>query len=170
MIEKDVRSKNGRRGIQGALEAIILRTGIALEEAAGELSRRAQDNRRIGTRVCVAENCKNTIQHTDGLCDRCHDLVPKKSKAEFCISVGGRVCGRKIYRVNQCRKCYDHPEEKKMREEKKAEKKAAIPECRIDGCGVNEFRSYGLCEKHYRKRNKDTMAEMKVATDGNFGN
>ena len=33
-----------------------------------------------------------------------------------------------------------------MREEKKAEKKAAIPECRIDGCGVNEFRSYGLCE------------------------
>ncbi len=97
MIEKDVRSKNGRRGIQGALEAIIFRTGIALEESAGELSRRAQDNRRIGTRVCVTENCKNTIQHTDGLCDRCHDLVPKKSKAEFCISVGGRVCGRKIY-------------------------------------------------------------------------
>jgi hypothetical protein len=55
VIEKDVRSKNGRRGIQGALEAIIFRTGIALEEAAGELSRRAQDNRRIGTRVCVTD-------------------------------------------------------------------------------------------------------------------
>jgi hypothetical protein len=162
-----VASKLGSRGNQGALKAIILRTGIALEEAAGEKGRRANDNRRIGTRDCATENCKNTIHHTDGLCNRCHDLVPTKLKAEFCTGVGGRVCGREmIHRGNQCRKCYDHPEAKKTRETKKAEK----PKCRIDGCGVNEFRSYGLCDKHYRKRNKDAKAEMKVATDSNFCN
>jgi hypothetical protein len=199
VIEKDVRSENGRRGNegavssvanqmkektgemttmiaaasqlrsrgnQGALDALILRTGIALEEAGGERGRRAQDNRRIGTRGCATEKCKNTIQHTDGLCGRCRDLVPKKLKAEFCIGVGGRECGGKIYRVNQCRKCYDHPEAKNMREEKKA----AIPKCRIDGCGGNEVRSYRLCEKHYRKRNEDAKAKLKVATDGKFGN
>jgi hypothetical protein len=83
-----------------------------------------------------------------------------------CTGVGGRVCGEKIERVNQCLKCYYHPEEKKMREAKKA----AAPKCRINGCGGNEFRSYGLCGKHYRKRNEDAKAEMKVATDGNFGN
>jgi hypothetical protein len=166
VIEKDVRSENGRRANQGALAAIILRTGIALEEAAGEKGRRAQDNRRICIRGCTTENCKNTIQHTDGLCQRCHDLVPKKLKAEFCIGVNGRVCGQKIERVNQCYKCYDHPEAKKMREEKKA----AIPECRIDGCRGNEFRLYGLCQAHYRKINTDAKAEVKVETDGNFGN
>jgi hypothetical protein len=199
VIEKDVRSENGRRGNQGAvrsianqmkektgemltlmvaaselgsrgnqgaLEAIILRTGIALEEAAGENGRRAQDSRRIGTRgSCATENCKNTIQQPDGLCNRCHDLVPTKIKAEFCTRVGGRVCGREIEKGNQCRKCYEHPEEKKMRKEKKA----ARPKCRIDGCGGNEYRSYGLCVKHYWKRNEDAKAEMKVATDGNFG-
>ena len=98
VIEKDVRSENGRRGNQGALEAIILRTGIALEEAAGEKARRANDNRRICTRGCATENCKNTIQQPDGLCQRCHDLVPKKLKAEFCTGVSGRVCGREIER------------------------------------------------------------------------
>ena len=159
-------SELGSEGNQGALEAIILRTGIALEEAAGEKGRRAQDSRRIGTRGCATENCKNTVQCIDGHCQPCHDLVPKKLKAEFCTGVGGRVCGREIERVNQCRKCYEHPEEKKIREEKKA----ARPKCRIDGCRGNQFRSYGLCKKHYRKRNKDAKAEMKVATDGNFGN
>ena len=89
-----------------------------------------------------------------------------KLKAEFCTGIGGRVCGRESFRVNQCRKCYSHPEEKKIREAKKA----ASPKCRIDGCIGNEFRSYGLCVKHYLKRNEDAKAEMKVATDGNFGN
>jgi hypothetical protein len=132
VIEKDVRSENGRRGNQGALEAIILRTGIALEMAVGERARRANDNRRIGTRgSCSTENCKNTIQQPDGLCNPCHDLVPTKLKAEFCAGVGGRVCGRVIERGNQCLKCYYKPEEKKMRKEKKA----ARPKCRIDGCG-----------------------------------
>jgi hypothetical protein len=163
---KAAASELGRRLNQSSLETFSLRTGIALEEAAGEKGRRAQDNRRIGTRGCATENCKNTIKHTDGLCNRCHDLVPMKLKAEFCTGIGGRVCGREIERGNQCRKCYEHPEAKKMREEKKA----ASPKCRIDGCGGNECRSYGLCQKHYRKRNEDAKAEMKVATDGNFGN
>jgi hypothetical protein len=105
------------------------------------------------------------VQHKDGYCNPCDNLVPKKLKAELCIGVSGRVCGREIELVNQCRKCYYDPEEKKMREEKKA----AIPKCRIDGCGGNELRSYGLCQTHYRKRNKDAKAEMKVATDSNFG-
>ena len=93
--------------------------------------------------------------------------MPKKLKAELCIGVTGRVCGREIELVHQCRKCYYDPEEKKMREEKKA----AIPKCRIDGCRGIELRSYGLCQTHYRKRNKDAKAkaEMKVATDSNFG-
>jgi hypothetical protein len=47
-------------------------------------------------------------------------------------------------------------------------KKAAVPKCSIYGCEGNELRSYGLCDKHYRKRNEDTMAKMKVANDGNF--
>jgi hypothetical protein len=155
---KAAASELGSRGNQGTLEAIILRTGIALEEAAGEKGRRANDNRRIGTRGCATENCKNTVHNIDGLCDRCHDLVPTKLKAEFCTAVGGRVCGREIERGNQCINCYYDPEEKKMRKEKKA----ARPKCRIDGCGGNECRSYGLCQKHYRKRNEDAKAEMKV--------
>jgi hypothetical protein len=159
-------SELGSRANQGALEAIILRTGIALEEAAGKKSRRAQDSRRIGTRGCGTENCKNGVIYTDGLCSRCHDLVPMKLKAEFCTGVGRRVCGREIDHGNQCRKCYYDPEEKNMRKEKKA----ARSKCRIDGCGGNECRSYGLCVKHYRKRNEDAKAEMKVETDGNFGN
>ncbi len=48
------------------------------------------------------------------------------------------------------------------------EKKAARPKCRIDGCGGIELRSFGMCVKHYLKRNEDTKAEMNVATDGNF--
>jgi hypothetical protein len=107
------------------------------------------------------------IQYNNQMeCQRCHDLVPKKLKAEFCTGVSGRVCGREIERGNQCTKCYNKPEAMKMRKEKKA----ARPKCRIDGCGGNEFRSYGLRDKHYRKRNNDAKAEMKVATDGNFGN
>jgi hypothetical protein len=105
------------------------------------------------------------VQHKDGLCDPCHKLVPRKLKAELCIGVSGRVCGRKIEQVNQCFKCYYHPEEKKMREAKKA----AIPKCRINGCGGNELRSYGLCKKHYKKSIEDAKAKMKVvATDGNY--
>ncbi len=78
--------------------------------------------------------------YRDGHWDPCHKLVPRKLKAEFCIGLSGRVCGREIFRVHKCRKCYYDPEEKKMREEKKA----ARPKCRIDGCGGNELRSYGL--------------------------
>ena len=48
-------------------------------------------------------------------------------------------------------KCYYHPDAKKMREAKKA----AVPKCSIDGCGGNELRSYGLCNKHYRKSVED---------------
>ena len=131
---------NGKRIYDGRTDA-ILRAGITLEEAAGELSRRANDNKRIGTRDCATESCKNTIKHADGLCDLCHKRVPEKLKAEFCIGVGGRVCGREIELVNQCKKCYRHPDAKKMREAKKAEKS----KCRINGCGGNEFRSYRLC-------------------------
>jgi hypothetical protein len=85
----------------------------------------------------------------------CHDLLPKKSKTEFCIGVGDRVCGREIYRGNQWRKCYDHPDEKKMREEKKA----ARPKCTINGCVRNELRSYKLCSKHYEKNVEDAKAK-----------
>jgi hypothetical protein len=159
-------SELGSRGNQGALEAIILRTGIALKEAAGEKGRRAQDSRRIGTRGSYAtENCKNAMKYADGLCNPCHNRVPEKLKAEFCIGIGGRVCGREIYRGNQCTKCYYDPDEKKTREAKKAAK----PKCTIDGCGRSELRSYGLCEKHYKERNEEAKAEMKVPTDGNFG-
>ena len=100
---------------------------------------------------------QNTVQQIDGLCDRCHNRVPKKFKAEFSISVGvgDRVCGREIYRGNQCRKCYEHPEAEKIREEKKA----ARPKCTINGCGGNELRSYELCSKHYRKSVKDAKAK-----------
>ena len=85
-------------------------------------------------------NCKNRVQQIDVLCGPCHKRVPKKLKAVFCIivGVGDRVCGREIYRGNQWRKCYDHPDEKKMREEKKA----ARPKCTINGCVRNELRSY----------------------------
>jgi hypothetical protein len=40
------------------------------------------------------------------------------------------VCGRKIEQVNQCYKCYEHPEAKKILEAKKA----AVPKCSIHGC------------------------------------
>ena len=123
-------------------KSTIVRTGIAHEEAASEGGRRACDSRRMCTNFCVTENCKNTVQQIDGHCNPCHNLVPKKLTAEFCIGVGGRVCGREIERVNQCRKCYHDPEEKKMREEKKA----ARPKCTIDGCIGNKFKSYGLCK------------------------
>jgi hypothetical protein len=131
---------NGKRVYDGRTDA-ILRAGITLGEAAGELSRRANDNKRIGTRDCATENCQNTIKHADRLWDLCHKRVPEKFNAEFCIGVSGRVCGREIELVNQCKKCYRHPDAKKMREAKKAEKS----KCRINGCGGNEFRSYGLC-------------------------
>jgi hypothetical protein len=101
------------------------------------------------------------VQHKDGYCNPCDNLVPKKLKAELCIGVSGRVCGREIELVNQCKKCYRHPDAKKMREAKKAEKS----KCRINGCGGNEFRSYGLCQTHYRKRNTDAKAEVKVSTE-----
>jgi hypothetical protein len=110
-------------------------------EAASELGRRGADNRRIGTRGgCATENCKNTMQYIDGHCKACHYLLPKKLKAETCISidVGGRVCRRELFRGNQCRKCYDCPEEKKMRDEKKA----ARPKCTINGCKYTESRAY----------------------------
>jgi hypothetical protein len=64
------------------------------------------------------------VQNPDGHCGSCRKWVPKKLKAEFFI-------------VNQCYECHSHPEEKKMREEKKA----ARPKCTIDGCGVIEVRS-----------------------------
>ena len=48
---------NGKRIYDGRTDA-ILRAGITLEEAAGELSRRANNNKRIGTRDCATENCK----------------------------------------------------------------------------------------------------------------
>jgi hypothetical protein len=117
-----------------------------------------------GTKISLAIDCKNTVQHKDGHCDPCHKLVPKKLKTEFCIGVGGRICGRELYRVNQCRKCYEHPKEKKMREAKKA----ARQKCSIDGCIGNEIRSYRLCDKHDRKSVENAKAKMKVANDGNF--
>jgi hypothetical protein len=158
-----VASELGRRGNQGALDAIVA-TGIAPNDAPSYAARRACDSRRISSISCATDNCKNTVQHTDRHCNRCHKPVPRKLKAEFCIGIGGMVCGRKIERVNQCYKCYDHPEAKKMREAKKA----ARPKCSIYGCGGNEVRSYGLGIKHYRKRVEDAKAKMKVATDGNF--
>ena len=106
VIEKDVRSENGRRGNQGAVSSVANqmkeKTGEmpTLEAAAYEMTslggRRAQDSRRICTKSCATENCKNTVHNIDGLCDRCHKRVPKKSKAEFCIGVGDSVCGRGI--------------------------------------------------------------------------
>ena len=47
-------------------------------------------------------------------------------------------------------------------------KKATVSKCSIDGCRGNEFRSYGLCGKHYKKSVEEVKAKMKVATDGNF--
>ena len=135
----------------------IFRTGIAREEAVSEGGRRSCDSRRICTISCATEKCKNTVQQIGGYCGPCHNLVPKNIKAEFCIGVGGRLCGRKIERVNQCRKCYYDPEEKKMREAKKA----AVPTSIIDGCRGNEVRSYGLCQKHY-KQSERAKAEMKL--------
>ena len=86
--------------------------------------------RRICTISCATENCKNTVQQIDVLCGPCHKRVPKKLKAVFCIivGVGDRVCGREIFRVNRCIKCYYKPEAK-MREEEKA----ARPKCNIKG-------------------------------------
>ena len=59
------------------------------------------------------------MQHKDGYCNPCDNLVPKKLKAELCIGVSGRVCGREIELVNQYRKCYYDPEEKTMREKRR---------------------------------------------------
>ena len=182
-------SELGRRGNQGALEAIvatgiaredaptfcrkcayqgnidaIVASGTAREDAPSYAARRTCDSRRICTISCATENFKNRVVHKDGYCNPCHILVPKKLKAEFCIGVGGRICGEKIERVNQCRTCYYNPEAKKMREAKKA----ALPTCSIDGCRGNELRSCRLCYKHYRKSVEDTKAKMKAATDGNF--
>ena len=130
-----------------------------LEAAAYEMTslggRRAQDSRRICTKSCATENCKNTVHNIDELCDRCHKRVPKKSKAEFCIGVGDSVCGRGIERENQCIKCYNKPEAKKMR----AAKYAARPKCTIDGCRRNELLSYGVCRMHYEERVKDAKAK-----------
>ena len=78
------------------------------------------------------------MQHIDGHCNPCRKLLPKKLKAELCIGVTGRVCGREIELVHQCRKCYYDPEEKKMREEKYAAK----PKCTINGCKYTEYRAY----------------------------
>jgi hypothetical protein len=44
----------------------------------------------------ATENCENVGLHEDGHCNPCHKLVPWRLKVEFCIGVGGRVCGRKI--------------------------------------------------------------------------
>jgi hypothetical protein len=158
-------SELGSRGTEGAVRSVANqmkeKTGKmpTLVAAAYEMTslggRRSQDSRRIGTRGCATENCENTVHYTDGHCKHCHDLLPKKLKAEFCIGVGGRVCGRVIERGNQCRKCSDHPDEKKIR----AAKKAARPKCTINGCRLNELRSYGLCEKHYKDSVKDAKAK-----------
>jgi hypothetical protein len=113
-------SELGRRGNQGALDAIVetgmdpedaptfcgrhaydgniataVETRIDPKDTPSYIARRLQDSRRICTNFCVTENCKNTVQHIDGHCNPCRNLVPKKLKAEFCIGVGGRVCGRK---------------------------------------------------------------------------
>ena len=160
---KDAPTFCGKRGCQGNIDAVVA-TGIAPEDAPSYTAKRACDSRRIRTIICATENSKNTVQHLDGHCNPCHKLVPRKLKAEFCIGVRGRVCGGGIERVNQCYKCYSIPEEKKMREANKA----ALPKCSIYGCGGNELRAYGLCRKHYRKNVKDAKAKIKVATDGNF--
>ena len=124
-------SELGRRGYQGNIAAIvatgiacedaptfcgkhtydgridkIVATGIATEDAPSYAARRASDSRRICTIFCATENCQNTVQHIDGHCNPHRNLVPKKLKAVFCIGVSGRICGKKIERVNQCRKCY----------------------------------------------------------------
>ena len=101
-------------------------------------------------RICATENCRNVVVKKDH-CERCQ---PKKLKVEFCIGVGGRVCGKEIYQSNQCRKCYNDPEEKKMREEKHA----ARPRCTTNGCR-HELRLYGLCQKHYN----ESLEEAKAA-------
>ena len=87
VIEKDVRSENGRRGNQGAVRSVAnqmeLKTGEVptLVAAAYEMTslggRRSQDSRRIGTRGCATENCKIRVQQIDGYCNPCHKLVPK---------------------------------------------------------------------------------------------
>ncbi len=153
----------GRRGNQGALDAIF-ETGIAPNDAPSYAARRACDSRRISSISCATENCKNTVQHTDRGLQLLPQTGTQEVKGGVLIGIGGMVCGRKIERVNQCYKCYDHPKAKKMREAKKA----ARPKCSIYGCGGNEFRSYGLFIKHYRKSVEDAKAKMKVATDGNF--
>ena len=124
----------------------IVVAGIAPEDAHSFAGRRANDNRRISIMFCVTEKCKNAVIYKDGHCLVCHDLLPKKLIMEFFIGVGGGGCEKvKFFRGNQCLTCYRHPDEKNMREAKKA----AEPKCTIDGCGRNEYRSYGLCNKHY---------------------
>ena len=144
-------SELGSRMYDGSIDVIVA-AGIAPENARSHKARRAQDGRRICDIFCATENCENTVQFKDGHCQPCHDLLPKKLKAEFCTGVGGRVCGRKIEKVNQCRKCYYHPEAKKMREAKKS----AEPKCTIDGCRGNDYRSYRLC----KKKSKEAKAKI----------
>ena len=149
---KDAPTFCGKRAYQDTINTIVV-TGIAREEASSsEMGRRMNDSRRICTKICATENCKNVVVFKD----HCGSCQPKKLKVEFCIGVGGRVlCVREIFRMNQCRECYYDPEEKKMREEKKA----ARPKCKIDGCGGNELRSYGLCENHYKKSFEEAKAQ-----------
>ena len=143
-------SELGRRLHKNRMDKIVM-TGTATKDAPSFAGRRANDNRRISTIFCATENCENTVQYKYGLCKRCHELLPKKKLiTEFCIGVGGGGCEKvKFYRGNQCQTCYMHPDEKKMREAKKA----ADPKCTIHGCRRSEFRpSYGLCSKHYREQ------------------
>ena len=134
-------SELGNRGNEGAFRSVANqmneKTGEmptpadAAYELGSRAGRRGQDSRRICTISCATENCKNRVQQIDVLCGPCHKRVPKKLKAVFCIivGVGDRVCGREIFRVNRCIKCYYKPEAKKMREEEKA----ARPKCNIKG-------------------------------------
>jgi hypothetical protein len=75
------------------------------------------------------------VQHTDRGLQLLPQTGTQEVKGGVLIGIGGMVCGRKIERVNQCYKCYDHPKAKKMREAKKA----ARPKCSIYGCGGNEL-------------------------------
>ncbi len=160
-------SELGSRGNQGAVRSVANQMkeksgemptlAAAASELGSRASRRGQDSRRICTISCATENCKNTVQQIDGLCNHCHKRVPKKLKVAFCISIGigDRVCGIEIHRGNQCRKCYFKPEAKKMREQEKA----ARPKCTIKGCVGNEFKSYELCRKLYKKSAEDAKAK-----------
>jgi hypothetical protein len=151
-------SELGSRGKQGAVRSVANQTkektgemptpAEAAYELGSRAGRRGQESRRICTISYATENCKNTVQQIDVLCNPCHKRVPKKLKAAFCISVGvgDRVCGREIFRVNQFIKCYYKPEAKKMREEEKA----ARPKCTIKGM------------KHHRSRLFPASSNIKI--------